>query len=92
MTARTWGLSLAVAIVMATAWIAGERRAAMPVLRSAHSAPASQVPDQPVLVTMAGKTFHRDGCAYIHGPGIREAGGQAVADGYTPCTRCLPRR
>jgi hypothetical protein len=44
-----------------------------------------------VIVTAAGKVFHREGCTFIHGPAVTESGAQAVAEGYTPCTRCLPQ-
>jgi hypothetical protein len=60
-------------------------------LRTAHSEPSHVVPAQPVIVTAAGKVFHREGCTFIHGPAVTESGAQAVAEGYTPCTRCLPQ-
>ena len=91
MTTRTWLASVAVAVVLAGAWSASARFDPMPPLRSAHSEPAELIPPVPVLVTVSGKTFHREGCTFIHGPAVREAGEQAVANGYTPCTRCLPR-
>ena len=91
MTKRTWLLSVTVAMVMAGGWMAAARRGPGPPLRSAHSEPATFVPGDPVMVTPSGRTFHRTGCRFIHGPAMRESGEQAVADGYTPCTRCLPQ-
>ena len=91
MTASTWRASIAVLIVLIGAWVAGSRLSARTLLRTAHSEPAHIVPNQPVIVTTAGKVFHRDGCTFIHGPAVSESGDKAVADGYTPCTRCLPQ-
>ena len=90
MTKRTWLLSVAVAILMAGGWAAAARRGPGPPLRSAHSEPATSVPRDPVMVTPAGRTFHREDCPFIHGPAMRESAEDAIADGYTPCTRCLP--
>lgn len=91
MSARTWTVSLATALVLAGGWAVASRHAATPVLRSAHSEPAGELEVERVVVTEAGKTFHKDGCPFIHGPASVITGGQAVARGYTPCTRCLPR-
>lgn len=91
MTAATWRASIAVLIVLSGAWLAGSRLSARTLLRTAHSEPSHLVPHQQVIVTAAGKVFHRDGCTFIHGPAVSVSGDQAVADGYTPCTRCLPQ-
>ncbi|MBA3271756.1 MAG: hypothetical protein H0T71_14730 [Acidobacteria bacterium] len=91
MTERTWIVSVAVATILAGGWIAATRRGPVLLLRSAHAEPASLVPPGTVVVTASGKTFHREGCAFVHGPALRLAGAQAVADGFTPCTRCLAR-
>ena len=91
MTARTWLLTVAAAILLAGGWVVAARAGSPPPLRSAHSEPAKHIPRGPVVVTGSGKTFHREGCTFIHGPAVLESGEQAVADGYTPCPRCLPR-
>ena len=91
MSASTWRLSVAVLIVLIGGWVAGSRLGARTPLRTAHSEPSRLVPNQQVIVTSAGKVFHREGCTFIHGPAVRESGDKAVADGYTPCTRCLPQ-
>jgi hypothetical protein len=91
MSASTWRLSIAVLIVLTGAWFTGSRLSARTPLRSAHSEPTRGVPDQPVIVTEAGKVFHRDGCPLVHGPAVPEPGARAIAAGYTPCTRCLPQ-
>ena len=91
MSASTWRLSIAVLLAVTVAWVAGSRLSARTPLRSAHSEPSHLVPDQPVIVTEAGKVFHREGCTFIHGPAVTEPGDKAIAAGYTPCTRCLPQ-
>lgn len=89
MTVRTWVMSIAAAMVLAAGWTVAARRHPPP-LRSAHSEPARSVPGGLVVLTAAGKMFHREGCTFVHGPVELRLGGQAIADGYTPCTRCLP--
>jgi hypothetical protein len=91
MTVRTWAMTVVVAIMLAGSWVMAASLGRQTPLRSAHSEPARVLPPGDVAVTSAGKTFHRAGCSFIHGPARLEAGMQAVADGYTPCTRCLPR-
>lgn len=91
MSASTWRLSIAVLIVLTGAWFAGSRLSARTPLRSAHSEPSQGVPNEPVIVTEAGKVFHRAGCPFIHGAVVTESGDRAVAAGYAPCTRCLPQ-
>ena len=91
MTARTWIGSLVMTLILAAGWMAAVRGERSPSLRSAHSEPATAVPPPMVVVTAAGKTFHQLGCAAVHGPAQIESGAQAIADGYTPCPRCLPR-
>jgi hypothetical protein len=44
-----------------------------------------------VAVTAEGKLYHDPHCAFIHGPARYESVAEAIADGYTPCTRCLKR-
>lgn len=90
MTRAVWTWSAVTLIVLLAAWIALGAAAPPPQLRSRHSEPASVAPPT-VTVTTEGKLFHRAGCAYIHGPATTESGPRAIADGYTPCTRCLPR-
>jgi hypothetical protein len=60
------------------------------ILRSEHSRPAVRVPSGLVAVTPEGKTFHVPTCGYIHGPAEMIPGEKAVAEGYTPCVRCMP--
>lgn len=91
MTARTWFTSAVVGLVLAGAWLTAVRGPGEPRLRSAHSEPATMVPPQSVAVTAQGKTFHQSGCKFLHGPPRMQSAGQAIAEGYTPCSRCLPR-
>lgn len=90
MTTRTWLFSAVAVVMLVGGWTVAARVAAPPPLRSAHSEPAARAPED-VVVTTEGKTFHRASCAFIHGPATTMAGGQAIARGYVPCTRCLPR-
>ena len=84
-------MTLVVALVLAGTWMMAASLSRQAPLRSAHGEPARVVPPGVVAVTSAGKTFHKAECSFIHGPARLEAGTEAVADGYTPCTRCLPR-
>jgi len=59
------------------------------VLRSEHSQPAVKVPKDLVAVTPNGKTFHDPNCEFIHGPIEMIPAKEAVAEGYTPCVRCM---
>jgi hypothetical protein len=90
MTRRVWTWTIATAILSVAAWIAGAGASAAPRLRSEHSAPATRAPAT-VAVTSNGKLFHRAECTYIHGPLQMISGEQAISEGFTPCTRCLPR-
>ena len=90
MSRRVWTWTLATLVLLVAAWIGGSAAGAAPRLRSEHSEPAAEAPAT-VVLTSDGKLFHRAGCAYVHGPGQAESGEQAIAEGYTPCPRCLPR-
>lgn len=90
MTRAVWTWTTLTAAVLLGGWIALAAATAPPHLRSRHSDPVSAAPAT-VAVTADGKLFHRPGCTYIHGPATTEPGERAVAQGYTPCTRCLPR-
>jgi hypothetical protein len=51
---------------------------------------ASAVPAvSAVVVTPAGKLFHDSRCPFIHGSPVVEDVASAVAQGYSPCPRCL---
>lgn len=89
MTLRTWVMSLAALVLMAGAWMAGVASASRQPLRSAHSEPAWSTPSGMVAVTEQGKLFHDPSCPLIHGPAHLKSGQQAIADGFSPCTRCL---
>lgn len=43
-----------------------------------------------VYVTSSGKKYHSPGCSYLRGSSIPMKIGEAVAAGYTPCSRCSP--
>ena len=75
-------------LIVAMGWFATAEQGG-PVPRSEHSRPAFATPPAVVAVTPDGKLYHRPDCTYIHGPAHLESGGEALANGYTPCTRCL---
>jgi hypothetical protein len=78
--------------LLAAGWLAAAGVTRPEPLRSRHSEPATARPPSLVAVTSEGKLYHRPDCAYIHGPVQMESGEQAIAEGYTPCTRCLNER
>ena len=84
-------VSMLVFLGLAGLWAVSASGTPRPPLLSRHSEPAAAAPDT-VIVTADGKLFHRAGCPYVHGPARAESGSQAIAEGFTPCTRCLPRR
>jgi hypothetical protein len=88
MTKHTLLLSAITAVVLTAGWLAAAVTRPHP-LRSQHSEAAATAPREMVAVTDEGKLYHRPDCRYIHGPVRMESGEQAVADGYTPCTRCI---
>ena len=88
MTRAIWLATVAVAVLMMAGWSAAVATSRAPKLRSEHSQPAIAAPAI-VSVTERGKLFHRADCAFIHGPVRSEPGEQAIAEGYTACTRCM---
>ena len=89
MTSKTLILSVITAIVLYAGWAAATAVNRPHPLRSQHSEAVATPPLEMVAVTEEGKLYHRPDCRYIHGPLRMESGEQAVADGYTPCTRCM---
>ena len=89
MTKNTLLLSALTAIVLTAGWLAATAATHPHPLRSQHSEAVATTPSEMVAVTEEGKLYHRPDCRYIHGPLRMESGEQAVADGYTPCTRCM---
>ena len=90
MTLRTWFAVVAVLAILAAGYAIGLNTSrGVPVLRSEHGEPAVKVPKGLVAVTPNGKTFHDPTCKFIHGPIEMIPAGEAVAEGYTPCVRCM---
>lgn len=54
-----------------------------------HSATTDNTSYQ-VYVTNTGSKYHRDGCSYLRQSKIPISKNDAVAQGYTPCSRCNP--
>jgi hypothetical protein len=72
-------------------WLAAAAVTRPDVMRSRHSDPVMVASPPLVAVTAEGKLYHDPHCAFIHGPARYESVAEAIADGYTPCTRCLKR-
>jgi hypothetical protein len=89
MSRNTWTLTTIVTALLFAVWFGAAAAGFPQPLRSAHSEPAKAMPPMRVVVTEEGKLYHRPDCTFIHGPSKLEQGVQAVADGYTPCTRCM---
>jgi len=90
MSLRIWLSVVALLAVLAVGYAIGRGSShAGAVLRSEHSQPAVKVPKDPVAVTPNGKTFHDPTCKFIHGPIEMIPANEAVAEGYTPCVRCM---
>jgi hypothetical protein len=91
MTKRVLSLTAVVAVLLVAGWFAAASSGRREPLRSRHSEPATAAPPPLVAVTAEGNLYHDPDCAFIHGPVRRESSAQAIAEGYTPCTRCLKR-
>ena len=90
MTKRVWLASMvASALIACSVAVAVMLGRNIPALTSKHSQPPVSLPAGPVAVTAAGKTFHRPGCRYIHGPPKLVSAAEAVREGYSPCVRCM---
>jgi hypothetical protein len=76
---------------LAGCWLAAAAVTRPDVMRSRHSDPVMVLSPPLVAVTAEGKLYHDPDCAFIHGPARHESVAEAIADGYTPCTRCLKR-
>ena len=91
MTTRVLSLTAVVAVLLVGGWFEAASSGRLEPLRSRHSEPATVAPPPLVAVTAEGRLYHDPGCAFIHGPIRTESSAQAIAEGYTPCTRCLKR-
>ena len=63
-----------------------------PELRSEHAQSGTGVPpDMLVVVSTAGKIFHRSGCPFIHDKARVQTltARAAMREGYAPCIRCM---
>ena len=89
MTTRVLSLTAVVAVLLIGGWFAAASSGRLERLRSRHSEPATIAPPPLVVVTAEGKLYHDPDCAFIHGAVRRVSSAQAIAEGYTPCARCL---
>ncbi len=90
MALRTWSALVVVVAAVAIALALAAHSHSVP-LRSEHSRPAAQVPAREVVVTKDGKLYHDASCPYIHGAPEKMPAAEAIKEGYTPCTRCMPQ-
>jgi hypothetical protein len=91
-TAWGWMVAFAAALlVVGTFVIANSAASVQTALRSPHAQPGVHVPPQMlVVVTDDGKTFHVQGCRFIHDKNVRTMSAEeAMKEGYTPCIRCM---
>lgn len=91
-TAWGWMVAFATAmLIVGTFAISNSSAFVRPALRSPHAQPGIRVPpEMMVLVAADGKTFHRQGCDFIHDKNVRTISArEAMREGYTPCIRCM---
>jgi hypothetical protein len=91
MTVRVLSLTAAAALLIGGVWFAAASLGRSAPLRSRHSDPGTATPPALVAVTEDGKLYHDPHCTFIHGPARTESSAAAIAEGYTPCVRCLKR-
>ena len=90
MALRVWIAVITMLVALTAGYVIGRSQSrGTAVLRSEHSQPAVKTPPGLVAVTPGGKTFHDPNCQYIHGPIEMIAAKEAVAEGYSPCVRCM---
>jgi hypothetical protein len=59
--------------------------------QSAASVNAAQAADNPIVyVTRTGHKYHTEGCPYLRHSASPMKLSEAVAKGYTPCSKCDP--
>ncbi len=91
-TAWGWMVAFAAAVLLAGTLVIGNSSAFIqPALRSEHARPGIHVPPEMMVVVAAnGKTFHVQGCDFIHDKTVRSMPAkEAIKEGYTPCVRCM---
>lgn len=91
-----WGWMVAfaaAALAVGTFAVSNSSAFIKPPLRSEHAQPAVHVPSQMmVVVADDGKTFHVQGCSFIHAKTVRSMPAEeALKEGYTPCIRCMSK-
>ncbi len=52
--------------------------------------PQEEPQTETVYITKTGEKYHRDGCQYLSKSQIPISKDDAIAQGYTPCSRCNP--
>jgi hypothetical protein len=92
MTKRVLTLTIVAVALLVGGWFGAVSTAKPETLRSRHSEPSNVARPLPVAVTAAGKLYHNPNCSFIHGPVRMESSAQAIAEGYTPCPRCLKQQ
>ena len=93
-TAWGWMVAFATAALVIGTFAVGNSSAFIrPPLRSEHAQPGVHVPPQMMVVVAAsGKTFHVQGCEFMHDKVVRTMPAEeALKEGYTPCVRCMSK-
>jgi len=89
-----WMVAFAAAVLAVGTFAVGNSSAFnKPPLRSEHAQPGIHVPPQMmVVVADRGKTFHVQGCEFIHDKTVRSMPAEeAIREGYSPCFRCMSK-
>jgi hypothetical protein len=90
-----WMIAAAAAVLVAGGFeVARSSTLRQSPLRSEHARMSDRVPpDMMVVVAEQGKTFHVNGCPFIHDKfNLRSVPAwEAEQEGYTPCVRCLKK-
>lgn len=74
----------------AEAQAAAEAAAAEEAAQARAQAQAAQEAEYTVYITKTGEKYHSNGCQYLSKSKIAISESKAIAQGYTPCSRCNP--
>jgi Putative zinc-finger len=90
-----WLVAAAAAILVAGGFeVARSSTLRQSPLRSQHAQTSARVPaEMMVVVAEEGKTFHVNGCTFIHDKANLRSipAWEAEQEGYTPCVRCMKK-
>jgi len=93
-TSYGWMVAAAAALLVVGSFeVANSSSFAGNDLRSEHAQPGNRVPANLQVVVTDGRVFHVPECTAIHHKELERTmvAGEAVREGYVPCTRCLKK-